>query len=309
MMNIRQDKIKDTDRVGFFTHKGSEIRILQSVPSSVKNETGMKFPDLSNYFPESRSEFFSHMLLEMSASIITTYSAFYMPPSEQDYLKQYVSSLCIFAIVVSLKDSHYFFPDGTPQVTLILWAATLYTDEKGTTKWGDILSRVIGQLIGWAWVFGMATTNKANIIQYADIPHHHSPIWLHSINEGISTMIECIAIAFAVIPIMAPYKNATSPGNLIQSKSESYPPNNATLAATALSLAVIHYVLERTFQSTMNPLNTIIQVYMQEKEQTQEKWVLPIVMQLLGILAACIYVYMYKPSTHTLNLLRGKCAQ
>ncbi len=122
-------------------------------------------------------------------------------------------------------------------------------------------------------------------------------------------MIECIAIAFAVIPIMAPYKTTTSPGNLIQSKSESYPPTNATLAATALSLAVIHYVLERVFQSTMNPFNTIIQLYMQEEEQTPDKWVFPIMMQLAGILAACIYVYMYKPSTHTLNMLRGKCAQ
>jgi hypothetical protein len=194
-------------------------------------------------------------------------------------------------------------------VTLILWAATLYTDERGTTKWGDILSRVIGQLIGWGWVFGMATANKANIIQYAEIPHHHSPIWLHAINEGISTMIECIAIAFAVIPIMAPYKKTTSSGNLIQSKSESYPPSNATLAATALSLAVIHYVLERTFQSTMNPFNTIIQVYMQAEKQAPENWWTPIVSQILGVIIACIYVNMYKPSTHTLNMLREKGTQ
>jgi hypothetical protein len=306
MMNIRQEKIKDTDRVGFFTHKGSEIRILQSALNSVKNDAGMKLSDLKNYLPESTSEFFSHMLLEMSASILITYSAFYMPPSEQDYLKQYVSSLCIFAIVVSLKDSHYFFPDGTPQVTLILWAATLYTEENGTTKWADICSRVLGQLIGWGGVFWMATANKDNIIQYADLPHHHSPLWLHSINEGLSTMIECIAIAFAVIPIMAPYPRSST-RNLIQSKSEARPPTNSTLAATALSLAIIHYSLEQTFQSTMNPFNTIIHFYMQEEKQAPENWWAPIVFQIIGVIVACIYIHLYRPSDYTLNMLRTKC--
>jgi len=312
MLNIRNDKIKETDRVGFFTHKGSEIRILQTTPRPhVKPLNGpFTFLGIENLIPSSSPELVSHMVMETAASVLLTYSVIYMPISEQDYLKQYVGSFCIFAIVVSLKDSHYFFPDGTPFVTAILWAATLYTDERGQTQWKDMFARVLGQLIGWGLVFGMATRNKDNIIQYSDTPHHYSPIWLHAINEGLATMIECIAIAFAIIPILSPYDNQEPsrafPNNRIKAKSEAEPPSNSTLLTTALSLAVIHYSLERTFQATMNPFNTIIQVYMQENNPEAIEWWAPIVAQFVGLIAACAYVSLYRPSDTTLAKLKQR---
>lgn len=308
MMNIKNDKIKETDRVGFFTHKGSEIRILQAAPRPIDKTLNSSYSlnTISSAIPELPTEFLSHVLIEMAASILLTYSAIYMPISEQDYQKQYVSSLCIFAIVVSLKDTHYFFPDGTPFVTIILWAATLYTDADGKTRWGDIIARVLGQVLGWVFVFVTATYNKDNLVKYADIPHYHSPTWLHAINEGVGTMIECMAIAFATIPIMSPYENPSRiPNNITKSKSEANPPNNYTLLTTALSLAVIHYSLERTFQATMNPLNTVIHVYMQEKKADAEEWWTPIVGQLVGLTAACVYVRFYKPSDSTLKKLKN----
>ena len=66
-----------------------------------------------------------HVVLEALASALVTYAAVYVPEAPTDYLKQYVGSICILAIVTALKDSHYFFPDATPMTTAVLWAATL----------------------------------------------------------------------------------------------------------------------------------------------------------------------------------------
>ena len=245
-----------------------------------------------------------HAVLEMLASIVVTYSAIYIPLSEHDDLKQYVSSICIFAVVITLRDAHYFCPDCTPLATLILWVAGLYTDINNQTKWMDIVARIAGQLVGWGVVFGMVSSNRYNLDHYAAIPTFNpnstdailSSRAIHGVNEGIGTMVECIAIALTTIPLTNPYpvEHATGNNNM-ESKSEAEPPKLGKMALVGLALAVIHYTLERLFQASMNPLTTLIHMYVKGEWESSS-----IVGQLVGAVLAGVYVYLCQPTRSTL---------
>ena len=239
---------------------------------------------------ERDSEYYAkHFVLEAMASVLVTYSAFYVPDSESDFLKQYVGSICVFAIIMTLKDSDYFFPDATPITTTVLCAATLYTSENGSTNWTEIFSRVSGQLAGYALVFWLVTMEPLSESESGPATY------VSSINEGIGTMIEGIAIAFATIPLLTPYDN----GNGLRSKAEAAPPSNRSLSLVALSLSVIHYTLERLFRATMNPLVTILRCYLDGSNA-----VFVVFCQLAGLFAAFLYVSWCVPSRETLQKLR-----
>ena len=250
---------------------------------------------------EEAGTIYKHALLEMLASIVVTYSALYFPLGEDDYLRQYVPSISIFAVVLTLRDSHYFCPDCTPFTTLMLWVASLYTNVKGTTKWGDILARISGQLIGWALVFIIAALNKENLDLHAAIPSFHntshdsihSSHGLQMVNEGLGTMVECIAITLAIIPLTSPYQDNEG----IESKEETDPPKMSKMALVALALAAAHYSFERLFQATMNPLVSLIHLYVKDE---LAGWYWPIAGQLIGFGLAGVYIYVCQPARSTL---------
>ena len=240
-----------------------------------------------------------HVVLEALASALVTYAAVYVPEAPTDYLKQYVGSICILAIVTALKDSHYFFPDATPMTTAVLWAATLYTDEgKKTADWAEIGRRVFGQLVGYGVAFAVAAANK-DALQQADLLVYAASDGAHAFNEGLGTLIEGVAIAYATIPLLSPYTN--EPG--IQSKAEANPPPAGQLWPVAASLAVIHYALERVFQGTMNPLTTVLQYYLQGRLAVVYG---PVIAQLAGLALACLYIQWCAPSSETLARLRKR---
>lgn len=256
------------------------------------------------------------------ASVLLTYSSFYVADSSTDHLGQYVGSVAVFIVVTTLKDSYYFFPDGTPMVTYMLYVATLYTDKAGNTKYVDMLFRVVGQLSGWALVFGLlimkqetqqktATPDPTNSPDPLD--SHSKEVYLHALNEGLSTMIECVAITFATIPLVSPYTtqekdeqpDKEKETNNIQSKEESLPPRTDQLILAAVSLAAIHYTLERTFHATMNPMVSGIQYHLQNKKGMPILY-MTIFFQLIGVLLAAAYVNFCRPTSKTIQNLRAK---
>ena len=259
-----------------------------------------KHADPAENKSENSSSILKHMVLEGMASILITYSAAYMPDSETDYLKQYVSSICVFAIIMTMKDSDYFFPDGTPMTTIILYAATLYTNAVGSTNWKDILGRITGQLIGFAFVVYICVENKHHVTTYGMLSSsYRSNALVHAVNEGVGTMLESIAIAYATIPLMSPYEKEDG----LQSKSEALPPDNASLWVVALSLSSIHYTLERLFQGSMNPLVTLMQHYLQDSLSDAAS---PVFFQCIGLFVAALYIQWCAPSKETLSKLRKK---
>jgi len=244
------------------------------------------------------SSILKHAALEAMASIVITYSAAYMPDSNTDYLKQYVSSICVFAIIMTMKDTDYFFPDGTPATTIILYAATLYTNAAGETKWGDIMGRIAGQLVGAGLVVYICVENKHYVTTFGMLSSsYRSNALIHAAHEGLGTMLESIAIAYATIPLLSPYEKQDG----IMSKSEAFPPDNASLWVVAASLGAIHYTLERLFQASMNPLVTLMQHYLQDSLSDAA---LPVFFQCIGLLVAASYIQWCAPSKETLRKLK-----
>lgn len=269
--------------------------------------------------PKEQHEALKHCLLEALASLIFTYSSIYVPELELDALQQYVPTICIFAVVMTLKDSHYFFPDGTPFATIILWAATLYTDASGRTKWLDMAARIFGQLIGWGAVFLLAVADKGALKKHGmALAYDREGASSHvviAVNEGIGTLLESVALVFAVIPLVCPYvasagknskgqdhdeEDAGDAGDGIESKAEADPPKIGRLGLVAVSLAAMHYVLDRVFQANMNPLVSVLQLYIRDE---MGLWYLPVAGQVCGLVLACVYVMTCKLSAGTLRKL------
>lgn len=235
-----------------------------------------------------------HFALEAIASALLTYSYFYIPDAA-DPLKQYVGAISLFTISVSLKDAKYFFPDTTPVTTVVLWAATLYTDNGGVTDWLDIACRMGGQLAGFLLAFAVAFLNADALKQGAYVCAFVTTNATHAFNEGLGTMIEAIAIAFAVIPLLSPYMGNTG----FQSKAEEIsPPNQMRLCRVAFVLSLVHYTLERLLQATMNPLATLLQYYV--LDEGGNPWIV-VAAQLVGLALACIYVQWCMPKAETIR--------
>jgi glycerol uptake facilitator-like aquaporin len=340
-----------SDRVNFFMRTGTDLALSSSQPPASgarpppnhiahalkiitddEVDAGECDDSQPQAPPQTAVSLVAHAVLEMIASILLCYSSLYMPNSEHDDLKQYVSATCVFTVVMGLKDAYYFFPDGSPFVTAMLWAATLYTDRRNQTRWDDIRARVLGQFIGWGVVFYLAQSNRDNLKLHADLLTPRSGLWTHCVNEGLGTMLECIAITFATIPLITPYDEDDAGDNaattsvtekrrraggrahqqggdggaqqhqLIKSKAEADPPTNDALFLVALSLAAIHYALERIFQATMNPFCTCLQIYVSGETNPWE-WLGPVLGQIAGAFLAGIYVKMCLPSRDTVRKL------
>jgi len=111
-----------------------------------------------------------------------------------------------------------------------------------------------------------------------------------------------------ITPYLPPVANGEEPSkievretNAIESKAEASPPKNNKLILVAVSLAAIHYVLERIFQASMNPFVTIIQYAIPDNKSDFP--VGTILGQFAGLFLAGLYVRLCKPSKETIEKL------
>jgi len=100
-------------------------------------------------------------------------------------------------IMLCLKDEDYFFPDGSPMVTLVLWVL-------GGYSWLHVVARFVGQGIG----FGLAVWVCGNAVLPTLACHSiHATPMLVFILEMIGTIFEHMAIVYVVMPLLPPAHN------------------------------------------------------------------------------------------------------
>ena len=255
----------------------------------------------------------NHFIIEFVASVVLTVSSVYVPEEGNDYMKQYVSSIAILAVMLTVKDKAYFCPDGTPMTTVVLAMSGAYTNiDKHTDKY-DIGVRIIGQVAGWAVVcFYLVGTNK-ELFAYG-LPGLNHRIGTSAVfvgvgefvvvfNEFIATFIECVAISFMVMPLLKSYAPASGVDGF-QSKGEAMPPKNKDLCFAAVSLAILHYVLERLFRTTMNPLAYIMHRYSTSFDNPALVAAV-VAVQLLALSLASLYCFYLLPSPRVFEYLRA----
>ena len=254
-----------------------------------------------------------HLIIELMASFVLMYSSVYVPEDGSDYMKQYVSSFSILAVMLTIKDQAYFCPDGTPMVTIVLAASGAYTDKEGKTDWVDVVVRLFGQVVGWVVVcFGIAGSNRP-LFSYGVPEFKHitgeigmTPValgmWFTVLNEFPATFIECVAISFMVMPLLKCYSAEDSVDGF-QSKGEAVPPTNKHLLFSAASLAVLHYVLERVFRTCMNPL--VFFMYSHAKNHYDGGMLAAVIgSQICALICACVYCRFLLPSQKVFDHIR-----
>lgn len=251
------------------------------------------------------SRLMNHFIIEFIASIVFMLSAVYVPEEGADFMKQYVSSLSILAVMLAVKDKLYFCPDGTPMATIVLAMSGAYTNEEKKTDWIDIIVRVSAQLVGWVvvcfLVVGMNKELFVNGLSTFTYTTHASnaPIginkWFILLNELVATFIECVAISFMVMPLLKAYTSIIGGEGGFQSKEEAMPPKNKDLWFAAISLSILHYVLERLFRATMNPLVYVMNGYLTNFDDVPH-FLGVVSIQLLALGLACLYCYYLLPS-------------
>ena len=254
----------------------------------------------------------NHFIIEFLASLLLMYSCVYVPEDVNDFMKQYVGSITICAVMLTIKDSAYFCPDGTPMATAVMAASGAYTDKSGRTDWNDIGVRVSGQLIGWAVIcFGVVVQNQklfafsvpAYVHQVDAANNVGLGTWFVVFNECVATTIECIGISFMVMPLLNSY-----PGDGVEgfnSKEESaQPPKNKDLWFACMSLGLLHYILERVFRTTMNPFVFVMHRFAANNFDDASQIATVIVLQLVGLALACVYCTYMLPSQKVFNFLR-----
>jgi hypothetical protein len=203
-----------------------------------------------------------------------------------------------------------------------------YTTREKVTDVYDIVVRILGQLIGWAVVcFAVVGPNK-DFFVFGLPGFKHRPTgssddvgmneWFFVFNEFVATFIEGVAISFMIMPLLKSYPHSTkgvdgSQSNEeakppkhkdgFQSKEEAKPPKNKDLWFAAISLSILHYVLERLFRTTMNPFVYIMYRFLTNFDNTGHI-VAVVLIQLLALFLSCIYCYFLLPSHRVFDHVR-----
>ena len=232
MSNVR-GRLKCRERDLFLSAAALDVAVALDVAPSANH--GQIYVRLLNHF-----------IVEFLASVVLMYSSVYVPEEGGDFMKQYVSSISIFIVILAVKDKEYFCPDGTPMTTAVLAASGAYTDKSKKTDWVDIFVRVSGQLVGWIVVCFVTVGLNKGLFAYG-VPAYTHKVGTADVqlglrfmvfNELIATFVECVAISYMIMPLLNSYAEVDSAAGF-QSKQEAMPPNNNDLwFASACSAAL-----------------------------------------------------------------------
>jgi hypothetical protein len=266
-------------------------------------DTAIRF----NTLWESRVIAINFFFLELLASAMLVLSSIYVPEHEDDFLKQYVSSIAIVAVMVGMKDKRYFCPDGTFMVSAVLFASGAYNTEEGYNG-TEFAIRIIGQICGYGLIFGLygglgVDLMKNGVLKYTYDSSNgpaNNTLRLHEavcvVNEFIATFIEGIVVSFAVMPLLkvGSDRSVTKLDSKDKSiaKSEALPPRSKDLWYAALTVGLVHYALERVFRTTMNPLISVVHAFLDPNSVSYFR----MIGNVAGLMAACLYCFLLEPT-------------
>jgi len=243
-------------------------------------------------------------VIEFLASLFLVFSTIYVPDSDSDILKQYVSSAAIIAVMVGFKDRRYFFPDGTIMVTAVLVCSGVYNAPNGFHV-AEISMRLVGQIAGFLVIFfGVAYVNpymfKYGAVKFEYVSSSGSVMAINEINraycELVGTFVEGIVVSFAVVPLIKPDPQRSIAFIV---KPEALPPKIKDLWYAAFCVGLVHYVLERVFRVTMNPFITIMHAWLENNPLAYFR----LLGQFAGLIFACLYCYYFRPTPSVYKVL------
>ena len=262
----------------------------------------------------------NNMFIEFVAAFLILAASIYEPHFAPDMLAQLIPGAAIILVMMALKDRHYFCPDGTPMVTLVLLCAGAYTgpnrdgmwDQLKKTQWIDVIMRLMGQIIAFVVLFGVVVSEHRGEME--DAPFHQTMgLKVLLVYELFASMVTCLGIAYCILPLLKP-DTATRPKpdstvpddatkyNTFASKKDVDPPKNKSLFSAAIILALMQIVVERVFRATANPFVYGLHCKILPEDQCDATRAIEVaICQLGGLAIAGAYAYFYMPPPKVLS--------
>ena len=244
-------------------------------------------------------------LVELVASLFINLATLLCWPNNQqpseadDRLLQFVPPLTLGLVLLCIKDEDYFFPDGAPTVTLVMWIL-------GGYNWHHMASRLLGHTIGFALALWIGTAVDLPPLVHR-VEHAHTAVFAL---ELVGTLIEHLAVVFVLLPLLPPAHAHESqqqgfafPKVKLKSHQDTQPPPNHAVMHAALTFAALHWCLWRGFCVDMSPITTLLVAILRTLRPTaamsvQAIWDVAIMAlwgQFVGFCLCMLFAALYMP--------------
>ena len=260
-------------------------------------------------FPVRWRSLVDNVVVELLASMFVNLATILCWTSSTSDSLQFVPSVVLGLVFMCIKDEDYFFPDGSPTVTFVLWVLGGYT-------WIHMAARVVGQALGFGlslWICMMAVVPPLNMRVEQGLSCMFAL-------ELIGTALEHMAIVYVILPLLPPASsspttnpttNSSNSNNNNQSglrmlrkvkpKShhESQAPPNPMVMHASLVFAGLHWCLSKGLCIEMSPMVTLLVAILRSNAGHHENaWSLAIVAiwaQFVGVGLCVAYVSLFAP--------------
>ena len=225
-------------------------------------------------------------LVEVIASLfINLATVLCWPDAQETGPLQFVPALALGLALLCLKDEDYFFPDGAPTVTLVLWIL-------GGYAWPHMLARLCGQAIA----FGLALAIALSTEHHLKLEHRveHTGATVFSL-ELVGTMVEHLAVVFVLMPLLPPTSPAEQGKVRPKAHQDTPPPSNAAVMHAAVTFTVLHWCLWRGLCVEMSPPITLLVALLRGTHTHWETVRMALWGQAVGLGACMAYAALFIP--------------
>ena len=229
-------------------------------------------------------EFISALFINMATVLCWT---------STDISTQFVPAMVLGLVMICIKDEDYFFPDGSFTVTIVLWTVG------GYASYTHVIARLFGHMLAFATAAWMLNTAKVPPLN-ALVEQSMQTIFCF---EALATLIEHTAVVYVVMPLLPTINlhgtNFMFPKVKAKSHPDSQAPSNQAVMHVAITFAVLHWCLWRTFGTEMNPVITLLLTLGRAKQHPDEDpWphcMLALWGQVVGLFICLVYTSLYVP--------------
>ena len=197
---------------------------------------------------------------------------------------QFVPPMALGLVLLCVKDEDYFFPDGAPTVTLVLWIL-------GGYAWPHMVARLCGQAIGFGLALGIALSAERSKLEHR-VEHTHSVVFAL---ELVGTMVEHLAVVFVLMPLLPP--SAPTEQGKVRPKAhmDTPPPSNAAVMHAAVTFTALHWCLWRGLCVDMSPPTTLLLAFLRGEATCWDGVAMALWGQAVGLGACMAYAALFIP--------------
>lgn len=210
------------------------------------------------------SSLLDSFLVELLSSILVCLSVvFSWDWNGDNFALQFIPGIILGLIMLCIKDEDYFFPDGSPMVTVMIWLMG------GYFSWVQSFVRITAHCIGFAISLWICTSSPIPVMTYH---RQYSPAMYFGM-EALTTAIEHIAIVYVVMPLLPTTNNKGMTFLFPPVHSKSHPdtiaPSNSIIMNSAIVFSMIHWVFWRMLNCEMNPSVLLLLTYLRTFQESQ----------------------------------------